>query len=121
MDDDSTSSTSMEVDDGLPSGSSLATNVEPYTDSEHREMDEAVARRLGQFPVGDLEKSTVTLLLVLQQVIRGDDRLDPKNLETAVSSQLLKQYPSLAPKVVDAWKTGSYRHIRELGMHANHE
>ena len=129
MDDDRTSSTSMEVEDELPSGSSHsspAANVVPYTDNEHQELDKAVARRLEENELGNLEgreypPSVAELVLVLHEVIRGDDRLDPKYLAFAVSRQLFNKYPSLEPKVADAWRTESYRHIRELGMCTNHE
>ena len=120
MDDDSTSPTSMHVGDGLPSGSSLASNVVPYTDNEHQEMDKAVARQLG----GKLEgrefssPSVSELAYVLHEVIRGDDRLESKNLDSLIS--LFTQYPSLATKLEDAWRTGSYCHIRALGMCTNH-
>ena len=123
MDDDRTSSTSMEVEDELPSGSSHsspAANAVPYTDNEHQDMDKAVARQLGGKVEGrEFSSPSVSELAhVLHEVIRGDDRLESKNLDSLIS--LFTQYPSLATKLEDAWRTGSYCHIRALGMCTNH-
>jgi hypothetical protein len=125
MDVDSTGN-SMDLDtEILPSSthSSLSDTVRPYTDDDHRRMDEAVNDTLHHLYglEGRECLSFGEIILTLQEVILQDDRLDPKNQENHVSRQLFDKYPWLRSKIGDAWTTGSYRDIRALGTHVNHE
>ena len=124
-------SNSMEVDTNIPSGSahsSLSNAVKPYTYDDHRRMDEAVTHNMhhlyrleGRDPRECLSFGDIFLVALLREVIRQDNRLDPKNVDEHVSIQLFDKHPSLRTMMADAWITGSYRDIRALGTHANHE
>ena len=115
----------MQVDSDIPSGSahsSLSNTFKPYTDDEHRRMDEAVTHNLGRYQDDEfLFGHPFFQAYALREVIRQDNRLDREKLDDHISNQLIKTYPSLASKLVDALKTGSYRDIRALGVHINHE
>jgi len=64
--------------------------------------------------------SKVELAGVLHAVILGDDRLDWSHSRLDLALMLVDKHPWLGSKLADAWRSGTYHDIRNLGMHANH-
>ena len=93
-----------------------------YTEDQDRQMGNAVAKRLEDHGFGPWRQgpSIVELSIVLQSVARSDGGLNRKYRDYDLAKELLKSDEFLQFKVADAWKTGSYRDLRKLGMHVNY-
>ena len=114
----------MDIDDSidtkLPSHSSKGSMAD-YMESDHRQMDEQVAKQLNEFGMdGSHDPSIAELSIVLRCVVDCDDRLGRGYLDPIAGTKLLRSNELLKSKVADALKTGSYRDVRNLSTHVNH-
>ena len=122
---------SMDID--TPEGVDNSTNPEllshrsqgstaNYTEDQHLQMDNAVAEQLEKRGPKHWHQDATLLTLtgVLRSVVRSDNRLDHKYRNFDLAEKLLEGDEFLRSKVADAWKTGSYRDLRELGTHVNY-
>ena len=122
---------SMDID--TPEGVDNSTNPEllshrsqgstaNYTEEQHRQMDNAVAKQLEKLRLKHWHQdaSLPALAGVLQSVVRSGNRLDHKYCGLDLALALLEGDEFLSSMVSDAWKTGSYRDLRELGTHVNY-
>jgi hypothetical protein len=80
MDVDSTTSNLMEIDTRILSSSAHSSlSNAPYTDDDHRRMDEAVTHKLHLYGLEGREcLSFAEIVVTLQEVILQDNQLDPK-------------------------------------------
>ena len=105
----------------LPSHHSQGSTAN-YTEAQHRQMDNAVAKQLTGDELNDWRQgaSIGNLSIVLQSVVLSDNRLNRKYRDLNFARDLLKKDRLLRPVVAGAWKAGSYRDLRELGTARNY-
>jgi len=95
--------------------------AQPYSEEDHRRMDRAVSEYLAALEWRPLPNpSKGELAGVLHAVILGDDRLDRSHSRLDLALTLVDKHPWLRSKLADAWRSGTYHDIRNLGMHAIH-
>jgi hypothetical protein len=87
--------------------------------SKHRELDDLVFRDLQEFgftPQDTLSPSPGQLAIALCQIVQGlPAKLDQKYALTNTAKQLIADIPELRDILQEAWTSGTFRNIRNLG------
>ena len=93
-----------------------------YTEDQHLQMDNAVAKELEKHGLKDWyqDPSLFVLTGVLRSVVQSDNGLDHKYCDLDLALALLEGDEFLTSMVSDAWKNNSYRDLRKLGTHVDY-
>jgi hypothetical protein len=85
-------------------------------DSKHRELDDLVFRDFGLTPEDTPSPSPGQLAIALCQIVQGlPAKLDQKYALTNTAKQLIAHIPELLDILQEAWTSGTFRNIRNLG------
>jgi hypothetical protein len=80
-------------------------------DRKHRELDDLIFRDFGFTP-----PSPGLLAIALCQIVQGlPAKLDQKYAPTNTAKQLIADIPELLDILQEAWTSGTFRNIRNLG------
>ena len=93
--------------DTTPEGASVLPLVSPerdtFTDHDHKSLDASILEDFDEMP-------KLSMLLV---VISSDM---PKRLGLGEAKELLKREPRIAGILTEAWRAGSFKEVRQLGV-----
>ena len=96
------------------SGAIPAPDIFADNPTRHEELDHSVNREMNAYPNGP--QDIMGYCVLLQHIIvYSDNQLDNVYSKASIARMKFEEDPNLANQLRDAWKSKSYRQIRNMG------